>query len=78
VAAPVTQPKGGQSVLHAKGLYGNPYDGHTLAGMITDIQNNTEYRGQANPCRQGCCGHNESNKYRVWIAGHVRRIILTI
>src|SRR6266446_10641259 len=30
VATPVTSPKGGQFVLHAKALHGNPYDGHTL------------------------------------------------
>jgi IS5 family transposase len=29
VATPVTQPKGGQFVLHAKALHGNPFDGHT-------------------------------------------------
>jgi hypothetical protein len=30
IATPVTAPKGGQFVLHAKALHGNPYDGHTL------------------------------------------------
>jgi transposase, IS5 family len=30
IATPVTQPKGGQFVLHAKALHGNPYDGRTL------------------------------------------------
>ena len=29
IAVPVTQPKGGQFVLHAKALHGNPFDGHT-------------------------------------------------
>src|SRR6185312_1822041 len=31
IATPATAPKGGQFVLHAKALPGNPYDGHTLA-----------------------------------------------
>jgi IS5 family transposase len=66
VATPVTQPKGGQFVLHAKALHGNPFDGHTLAGAIADIQKNT-YRG-----------HDEPNKYRVWITGQVRRTTATI
>jgi IS5 family transposase len=29
LATPVTQPKGGQFVLHARALHGNPFDGHT-------------------------------------------------
>jgi hypothetical protein len=31
ITTPVTPPKGGQFVLHAKALHGNPYDGHTLS-----------------------------------------------
>jgi IS5 family transposase len=34
IATPATAPKGGQFVLHAKALHGNPYDGHTL-GPVT-------------------------------------------
>lgn len=30
IATPLTSPKGGQFVLHAKALHGNPFDGHTL------------------------------------------------
>jgi transposase, IS5 family len=33
VATPATKPKGGQFVLHAKALPGNPFDGHTLARL---------------------------------------------
>jgi len=29
LVTPVTQPKGGQFVLHAEAHHGNPYDGHT-------------------------------------------------
>jgi len=32
IATPATKPKGGQFVLHAKALHGNPFDGHTLTG----------------------------------------------
>jgi transposase, IS5 family len=35
VVTPVTAPKGGQFVLHAKALHGNPYDGHTLSPIIS-------------------------------------------
>ena len=38
IATPVTAPRGGQFVLHAKALHGNPYDGHTLAPVIADIE----------------------------------------
>jgi IS5 family transposase len=36
IATPVTAPRGGQFVLHAKALHGNPYDGHTLGPVISN------------------------------------------
>jgi len=38
VATPVTSPKGGQFVLHAKALHGNPYDGHTLGPVVAGLE----------------------------------------
>ena len=39
IATPVTAPRGGQFVLlHAKALHSNPYDNHTLAPVIADIE----------------------------------------
>ena len=38
IATPVTSPKGGQFVLHAKALHGNPFDGHTLRPVIADLE----------------------------------------
>ena len=38
IATPVTAPRGGQFVLHAKALHGNPYDGHTLGPVIADLE----------------------------------------
>ena len=38
IATPATAPKGGQFVLHAKALHGNPYDGHTLGAVIADLE----------------------------------------
>jgi IS5 family transposase len=38
IATPATAPKGGQFVLHAKALHGNPYDGHTLGPVITNLE----------------------------------------
>ena len=38
IVTPATAPKGGQFVLHAKALHGNPYDGHTLGPVIADLE----------------------------------------
>lgn len=38
LVTPATRPKGGQFVLHAKALHGNPYDGHTLGPVIAELQ----------------------------------------
>lgn len=38
VATTLQRSKGGQFALHAKALPGNPYDGHTLAAIIPDIE----------------------------------------
>ncbi|MGY3582887.1 hypothetical protein ACVIGB_008048 [Bradyrhizobium sp. USDA 4341] len=38
IATPVTSPKGGQFVLHAKALHGNPFDGHTLGPVVADME----------------------------------------
>jgi transposase, IS5 family len=38
IVTPVTAAKGGQFVLHAKALHGNPYDGHTLGPVIADLE----------------------------------------
>src|SRR5207248_8766673 len=41
IATPATKPKGGQFVLHAKALHGNPFDGHTLGRVITELVQQT-------------------------------------
>jgi IS5 family transposase len=68
--------KGGQFVVHAKALPGNPYDGHTLATVIPDIEalvGNTIQRAFVD---KGYRGHNASPdyKFRVFIAGQKRRV----
>jgi hypothetical protein len=35
---PATRPKGGQFVLHAQALHGNPFDGHTLGPVLTGLE----------------------------------------
>jgi transposase, IS5 family len=68
--------KGGQFVIHAKALPGNPYDGHTLAAVIPDMEalvGNTIKRAFLD---KGYRGHNAppDYKFRVFIAGQKRRV----
>ena len=72
VATPVTSPKGGQFVLHAKALHGNPFDGHTLGPMVADLEKLAGVQARRIHVDKGYRGHN-ANKLRVWISGQVRR-----
>ena len=76
VATTLRHAKGGQFVTHAKALPGNPYDGHTLATVIPDMEalvGNTIRRAFVD---KGYRGHNAppDYKFRVFIAGQKRRI----
>ena len=62
IATPATAPKGGQFVLHAKALHGNPYDGHTLGPVITDLEKLT-----------GVKGGREGGKFRFCLGWGVKR-----
>ena len=68
--------KGGQFVTHVKALPGNPYDGHTLATVIPDMEalvGNTIARILAD---KGYRGHNAppDYKFRVFISGQKRGV----
>jgi len=78
VATPVTQPKGGQFVLHAKALHGNPFDGHTLGPMVADMEKLTGVEAQRIHVDKGYRGHSHPNKFKVWISGQVRRVTASI
>ena len=78
VATPVTQPKGGQFVLHAKALHGNPFDGHTLGPVVADMESLTGIKARRIHVDKGYRGHNHPNKFKVWISGQVRRVTKTI
>ena len=78
VATPVTSPKGGQFVLHAKALHGNPYDGHTLGPILTDLEKLTGIETRRIHVDKGYRGHNHPHKFRVWISGQVRRVTASI
>jgi IS5 family transposase len=74
IATPATKPRGGQFVLHAKALHGNPFDGHTLGPVIADLEKLTGVETRRIHVDKGYRGHNHKEKFRVWITGQVRRV----
>ena len=78
IATPATKPKGGQFVLHAKALHGNPFDGHTLAPMVADLERLTGVKTRRIHVDKGYRGHRHPEKFRVWISGQVRRVTAAI
>jgi IS5 family transposase len=78
IATPVTKPKGGQFVLHAKALHGNPFDGHTLGAVVTELETLTGVETRRIHVDKGYRGHNHQEKFRVWITGQARRVTAPI
>jgi IS5 family transposase len=66
---------GGQFVLHAKALPGNPYDGHTLRTVIEDTQNLTGRQVERVYVDKGYRGHDAPHPRRVFISGQKRGIV---
>lgn len=76
VATTLKHSKGGQFVIHAQALPGNPYDGHTLAAVIPNMERlvgNTLERLHADA---GYRGHNAPPDYqfRVYTSRQKRRL----
>jgi IS5 family transposase len=76
VATTLKHCKGGQFVTHVKALPGNPYDGHTLATVIPEMEalaGNTIARILAD---KGYRGHNAppDRKFRVFLSGQKRGV----
>lgn len=76
VATTLRRSKGGQFVLHAMALPGNPYDGHTLAAIIPDMEATLGSEISRLLTDAGYRGHNapESHRFRVFITGQKRRM----
>ena len=68
------RPPGGQFVLHAKALPGNPYDGHTLGDVINSTEALTGYPIERVYFNKGYCGHKPENPRRVFISGQKRGV----
>ncbi|ESZ58254.1 transposase [Mesorhizobium sp. L103C119B0] len=76
VATTLKRSKGGQFALHAKALPGNPYDGHTLASVIPDIEETIGNEIGRILADAGYRGHNapQSHRFRVVTSGQKRRV----
>jgi IS5 family transposase len=76
IATTLNRSKGGQFAIHAKALPGRPYDGHTLATVIPEIEALTGATLKRILTDAGYKGHNapQSHKFRVFTAGQKRRV----
>jgi len=76
VATTLKRSRGGQFALHARALPGNPYDGHTLATIIPEMERTIGAEIARVLADAGYRGHNapSSHKFRVFTAGQKRRV----
>ena len=76
VATPVKHSAGGQFVTHVAALPGNPYDGHTLAKVVPDMQALIGNVLERIITDAGYRGHNPpaEHQFRVYTAGQKRRV----
>ena len=66
--------KGGQFILHAKALPGNPYDGHTLKEVIEETEALTGCEIERAYVDRGYVGHDAENPNRVYKSGQKRGV----
>jgi IS5 family transposase len=76
VATTLHRSKGGQFALHAKALPGNPYDGHTLAAVIPEMEAMIGNGIDRILADAGYRGHNAplSYRFKVYTSGQKRRM----
>ncbi len=76
VATTLHRSRGGQFALHAKALPGNPYDGHTLAGIIPEMEAMIGNGIERIIADAGYKGHNAalSHKFKVYTTGQKRNM----
>jgi len=76
VATTLFRSKGGQFVAHVKALPGNPYDGHTLAVVLPEMEKQIGATIARVVADRGYRGHNapEEHRFSVFIAGQKRRV----
>ncbi len=76
LATTLHRSKGGQFIAHVKAMPGNPYDGHTLATVLPEIEAQIGAPLVRVVADRGYRGHNASPemKFKVYIAGQRRRV----
>jgi transposase, IS5 family len=76
IATTLHHSKGGQFIAHAKALPGNPYDGHTLATVIPEIEAQIGVSLSRIVADRGYRGHNAppDHRFKVYISGQKRRV----
>ena len=76
IATTLNHSAGGQFIAHAKALPGNPYDGHTLATILPDMQKQIGAAINRIVADKGYRGHNApaAYKYKVFISGQKRGV----
>ena len=76
VATTLNRSRGGQFIAHVKALPGNPYDGHTLATVIPEIETQIGASLSRIVADRGYRGHNAppDHKIRVYISGQKRGV----
>jgi IS5 family transposase len=76
VATTLLHAKGGQFALHAKALPGNPYDGHTLAEIVPEMEKTIGNGIDRILADAGYRGHNAplTHKFKVYTSGQKRRM----
>jgi IS5 family transposase len=74
VATPLNRCKGGQFVAHVQALPGNPYDGHTLASVIPDLEASLGASLARIITDAGYKGHRapKEKRFKVYVAGQKR------
>jgi transposase, IS5 family len=76
VATTLHHSKGGQFITHVKALPGNPYDGHTLATVIPEIEAQIGASLERIVVDRGYRGHNAppDHRFKVYISGQKRNV----
>jgi transposase, IS5 family len=76
IATTLNRCKGGQFIAHAKALPRNPYDGHTLATVIPEIEAQIGASLARIVADRGYRGHNAppDHRFKVYISGQRRRV----
>ena len=78
IATPVVRCAGGQFVLAAKALRGNPYDGHTLTSVIPHVEKMVGYQIKRIVADKGYRGHGGPYHLRVFVTQQKRGVTKAI